>query len=314
FRYAHFDDYFLSTPADDTWTAERDLVPMANGGGMDDELFVPRVHEAFERARTQGKPFFGVVQFNSTHFPYLVKADRENPFGADKLGRYHNAMHLLDGVVVGLLEWLQARGQLDDTLVILTSDHGESFEEHAPHRTQSYYDEVTAIPLFVHVPSSLLAARPELIAKLRENQDRRVQNLDVLPTLLDAIGVLHAPELAPFVERFGGQSLFAVVPADRSVLIMNNNAVRRWVNEGFAVANGDQKYIFSERYGEGLFDLRRDPGERRSLWNPRQRPAWYDRALQEHPELCALRARHCKPGNHCQPIACASELASVREE
>jgi arylsulfatase A-like enzyme len=309
FRYASFDEYFLSTPADDTWTAERDVVPMVNGGGMDDEHFVPRVHEALERARVRGEPFFGVAQFNSTHFPYLVKADRKNPFGADRLGRYQNAMRLLDSALVGLLEHLEASGQLDDTLIVLTSDHGDSFDEHEPHRTQSYHEEVTAIPLLVYVPRALAAARPELLAALRENQDRRVQNLDVLPTLLDAMGVLQARELAPFVASFGGQSLFARVPADRSVLIMNNNAVRNWVNEGFAVANGSHKYIFSERYGEALYDLRSDPGERRSVWNPQQRPAWYDQALEDHPDLCALRARHCRRGAGCQPIACSSELA-----
>jgi phosphoglycerol transferase MdoB-like AlkP superfamily enzyme len=313
FRYANFDDYFLSTPADDTWTAERDVVPMANGGGMDDELFIPRVHEAFTRARELGKPFFGVVQFNSTHFPYLVKPDRPNPFGSDKHGRYHNAMLLLDGVLVGLLEWLDAQQQLDNTLVILTSDHGESLDEHEPHRTQSYHEEVTGIPLLVHVPSSLISARPELIATLRENQGRRVQNLDLLPTVLDAMGVLHSPALASLVQRFGGQSLFTSVPADRPVLIMNNNAVRTWVNEGFAVANGDQKYIFSERYGEALYDLSSDPGERTNRWDPQRRPAWYDDVLQAHPDLCALRTRHCKPSAGCQPIACTSALASAHE-
>jgi arylsulfatase A-like enzyme len=309
FRYANFDDYFLSAPADDTWTAERGVVAMVNGGGMDDEQFIPRVHEALERARVRGKPFFGVVQFNSTHFPYLVKTDRDNPFGADRLGRYQNAMRLLDGALVGLLEHLEAAGRLEDTLVVLTSDHGDSFDEHEPHRTQSYHEEVTAIPMLVYVPRSLAAARPELLAALRDNQQRRVQNLDLLPTVLDAMGVLHAPELAPFVASFGGQSLFTRVPEDRSVLIMNNNAVRKWVNEGFAVANGAHKYIFSERYGEALYDLRSDPGERRSVWNPRARPAWYDQVLQDHPDLCELRARHCRAATGCQPIACASELA-----
>jgi hypothetical protein len=304
FRYANFDAYFLSTPPDDVWTAEPGLVPMANGGGMDDDLLLPRAREAIERARQSGKPFFGVVQFNNTHFPYLMKADRPNPFGTDKLGRYENAVSLLDGVIVQLLEWLKAQGHLDDTLVVLTSDHGENHDGHEPHRTQSYYEDVTGIPLWIHVPRSLAATRPDAMAALRANQTRRVQNLDVLPTLLDAMGLLHDPALARFAARLGGETLLAPVAEDRPILIVNNNAIRTWVNEGFGITRAKQKYVFSERYGEALFDLTSDPGEQRNLWNAQRRPAWVDSTLREHPTLCALRARHCEPSAGCVAIDC----------
>jgi glucan phosphoethanolaminetransferase (alkaline phosphatase superfamily) len=307
FHYANFRTYFLSTPPDDVWTAEKGTVPMANGGGMDDELYIPRLHEAIDRARASGKPFFGVVQFNSTHFPYLSKPERKMPFDTtDKLGRYQNAMRLLDGVLTPWLQRLKAQGLLEDTLIVLTSDHGENHDGHEPHRTQSYYEDVTGIQLWVYVPPALAAQRPELLSQLRANSSGRVQNLDVLPTLLDGMGVLHDPALAPYAKHFGGQSLFSNIAPDRAVLVMNNNAVRTWVNEGFAIARARTKYVFSERYGEALYELDRDPQEQRNQWDPRRRPAWVDQTLREHPELCALRSRHCNPRAGCVPIPCGA--------
>lgn len=304
FRYAGFDRYFLSSPPDQSFTAEAGQAALVNGGGMDDEVFEPRLHAAMERALQSGKPFFGVVQLNATHHPFLARPDDLAQLGDSRLGRYESAVRVVDRVLVRTLQWLQAHGALDDTLVLVTSDHGENHGEHAPHRTQSYFEEVTSIPLLVHLPASLQQARPDVARALAQNRTRRVQNLDLLPTALDAIGVLHAPELALFRARFGGHSLLAEVAPDRTVLVMNNNAIRTWANEGFGLVHEQHKYIFSEREGDALYDLTSDPGERRNRWQGTTRPAWFDAALRAHPTLCALRARHCEPDNGCVPVSC----------
>lgn len=304
FRYAGFDAYFLSSPPDQTFTAEPGKAELVNGGGMDDELLEPRLHAALEHALASGKPFFGVVQFNATHHPFLARPADLAQLGDSRLGRYESAIRVVDRVLVRTLEWLRTRGALDHTLVLVTSDHGETHGEHAPHRTQSYYDEVTSVPLLVHLPASLRRARPDAARALDENRTRRVQNLDLLPTALDAIGVLDAPELAPFRKRFGGHSLLAEVARDRTVLVMNNNAIRTWANEGFGLVRDQHKYIFSERDGDALYDLTTDPQEQHNLWSAKSRPGWWDAALRDHPSLCALRARHCEPHSGCVAVAC----------
>lgn len=306
FRYANFAEYFLTTPPDHAWTAEKSGQPLLNGGGMDDELAIAAARDAVLRARRTGRPFFGVMQFNNTHFPFHSRSDRPRPFdNGDRLGRYLNAIVQLDTVIVDFLRWLDEQG-LDDTLIVFSSDHGEPFDGHEPHRTQSYYEDVTGIPMLVHVPGSMMSARPDAVAQLRQNRDRRVQNLDVLPTLLDGMGILEAPAIREYVAQFGGQSLFTPIAADRSVVIMNNNAIRTWVNEGFGIVNGDQKYMFSERHGEALFDLGADPHEQQNQWDPHHRPRWYDATLAQHPDLCALRQRHCEPAAGCTLIPCST--------
>jgi arylsulfatase A-like enzyme len=176
---------------------------------------------------------------------------------------------------------------------VITSDHGENLGQHPRHRTQSYYDEVLAIPILIHAPARLRSERPDAIDALRKNRDRNVQNLDLPKTVLDALGLLERPELARFVEKMGGQSLFTELPPERVLYALNNTAARHWTNEGFALIRGNEKYMFSERGGHEYYDLSRDPGEKRNLWSElRSPPAWVADALGAAPAYARLLGEH----------------------
>lgn len=298
FRYANLDLFLLSDPPDSYWTAEQgaDLV---NGGGMDDEVFLERVLEQLRGAAPQSEPFFGVVQFNATHYPFLHKPQLDPELEIDtRLGRYDNAVRLLDGLVVRLFEQLAELGVLENTVVLMTSDHGENHGVHRTHRTQSYYEEVAGIPFILHFPLGEQGADPERSRILRANLEHRVQNLDVFPTLLDVMGIPDDGAFTELREPLGGQSLFEPIDPDRVLVSRNVVPIRIWSNEGFGLTRGNQRYIFTEWRGEEWYDLDSDPGERHNQSGLQPLPGWVSDTLGLRPDLAALRRKHSRRRFH----------------
>lgn len=296
FRFAAFDQFFLTTPPDQVFTAEPDRHALVNGGGMDDDVFVEALLPILDGVAARKAPFLGIVQFNATHHPILQRpAFTDGLDTSTRPGRYDNAIHVIDALFARLSRELEARGLLANTVIVLTSDHGENLGTHNTHRTQSYYETVLGIPFIVAVPDSLARAEPERVAQLSGNRGRRVQNLDVLPTVLDAMGVWNDPELAVFRGKMSGQSLFDPVSEDRVILALNNTENRVWSNEGFALVRGGEKYIFSEWNGEELYDTWADPMERTNLAAPHpERIAEFRRIALEDPWVGAILTRHLR--------------------
>ena len=88
-----------------------------------------------------------------------------------------------------LFDLLKSNKQLaDNTVVIITSVHGEAFNEHGfmSHPVDGLYDETTKVPLIMHIPK----------IKHVKNSDL-VQNIDLLPTILDLVGI-NKPKGASF--------------------------------------------------------------------------------------------------------------------
>jgi arylsulfatase A-like enzyme len=95
-------------------------------------------------------------------------------------GQYESEVRMADYEVGRVLEALSAQGYGADTLVVVTSDHGEAFLEHGAmvHGT-ALHQEMLRVPLIVHLPGQASGARVR----------HRVQHVDVLPTVLDAVGL-----------------------------------------------------------------------------------------------------------------------------
>lgn len=158
-------------------------------------------------------------------------------------------------------------GWLDDTVFVLTSDHGEQFWEHGSWgHGQSLYDHQLHVPLLVHLPPALAAARNLTVGAGAVISDQ-VQLVDLAPTLLDLVGV---PSPGPM----DGRSLLALLegrglPAGEAFAEGTN--IRETERRGLRTPRF--KFIHSiprgahdpalERFE--LFDLRDDPGERRDL-------------------------------------------------
>lgn len=137
------------------------------------------------RERLARGPYFLYVHYVEPHEPYLPRepwhADfardgRAHPTHAKFVDAYDSEIRSLDD---GLARLYRACGWAEDTVVIVTSDHGEEFGDHGRGgHAHTLYDEVLRVPLIVHGVPGAVARRV----------DEPVSLVDVLPTLRELLG------------------------------------------------------------------------------------------------------------------------------
>ena len=179
-------------------------------------------------ARPEKTPWFLWLHYVNPHTPYTPPAPFDRKFldssvaqsrrlavvdghhgglpkawvqsGQDRLGyyvaQYDGEIATVDAEVGRLLEVLQGQKLLERTVVVLTSDHGESLGKHDYYfdHGENLFDPSLAVPLIVAAPGGPAGRRSPVFAS----------TLDVLPTILDAVKVSYPPDLS-------GQSLLAEV-------------------------------------------------------------------------------------------------------
>ncbi len=143
---------------------------------------------------------------------------------------------------------LDKRGTLDDTIIVVTADHGESLGDGPVHEMRllhglTLYEEIVRVPLIIKLPRQTHGKRIAELASI----------LDIAPTVLDAAG-LRVPL------SFEGRSLFAI-PSHRSIGGFRRNGTE--IVDTF-VRNGKWK-LMRNRETDQLFDLLRDPLETTDL-------------------------------------------------
>ena len=174
----------------------------------------------------------------------------------------------------GFVRSLKERALYDNTVIVLTSDHGEEFYEHGSwEHSRTLYSEILNIPLIVRFPSAAGGTGTRVKSMAQE--------IDVMPTLLAILGI-------PIPEYVEGDNLLPLSgdrsPKQTRVLFSHNGGV--WL--GDAVVDYPWKYIESQ-VGRELFDLERDPAERASLTAEKPLLAGYYRSL--------IRARAASTSN-----------------
>ncbi|MBW1904903.1 MAG: sulfatase-like hydrolase/transferase [Deltaproteobacteria bacterium] len=162
------------------------------------EYIISNVISAVEDAQRDGRPFFVMAHFDDVHHPYRAHLGRSVPEFPDptrNVAAYDRCIANFDNMLRFLTSYLEQAGVWNDTILILTADHGEEFGEHggAIHSLTCYVESVH-VPLIVRIPG----LEPQRISN-------RVALTDLVPTLLEAMSLPS--------DRFAldGQSLF--IPA-----------------------------------------------------------------------------------------------------
>lgn len=128
------------------------------------------------------RPFMAFLNLYDAHLPYDPPAPWDTKFSAARtpLDRYDGGIAYMDATLGGLFTELRARGVLDRTLVIVTSDHGEGFGEHGlfDHGNSLYRTELH-VPLLLRYPPRVAAGR---------RVSEAVTLRDLSATVLDATG------------------------------------------------------------------------------------------------------------------------------
>jgi choline-sulfatase len=157
--------------------------------------------------------------------------------------------HYVDDKIGELLEVLDAQGMRDDTVVIVTSDHGEMLGEKGLIQKRSLYEWSTRIPLIIDMPGAAAAV-----------VETPVSLIDLPATLVDLAGQtpLRAMEGRSLVPALRGEPL-PVVP------IISEYHGEGIMRPSFMVRIGEWKYIYCHGAAPQLFNLSDDPGEWRNL-------------------------------------------------
>lgn len=211
--------------------ANAEAPPLVNDAAADDGALISWLRNWLDAEK--GKPTFTVLHFGATHSPYFQKPGF-TPFTAadvarlrpdvvasrrNDLARYWNAIRYLDAVQDAALQEYAKRGLLDHTLVISTSDHGENFHGPAKGRLDDLRPQTIEVPLWVQLP---IGAPPAWAAALKANAGRLATNLDLAPTLAEALTGAAPPD-----EGDLGRSLFEPLPEDRTLIAHNGGEIRR---------------------------------------------------------------------------------------
>lgn len=212
-------------------------------------------------SRRANSPFFALLFYDAPHsFDYpddypapfqpaagpvnyleLSKATDRQPF----LNRYRNSLHYVDSLVGESLAALEARGLLENSVIVVTGDHGQEFNDNQ----QNYWGHgsnftryQTGVPFLLYAP----ALAPQA-------QRHRTTHFDVMPTLMrDYLGCAD-----PFSTHSVGRPLFE--PGGRETVVMSEYA-------DFAIMHADRIAVIRKHgmeirgAGHARLDVQLDPG------------------------------------------------------
>jgi arylsulfatase A-like enzyme len=247
---------------------------------------------AFQR---NGTPFFLTCQFWAPHGPYLPSPEyvgrhdrallREwanfHDDHADKptalrrfrrdfyqalptdwngwreiVGLAYDYTTLVDEQIGRLLAQVKARGLLESTIIVFTSDHGDMLGSHGGLFDKGFiYEEAHRVPLMIRLPDGSGAGM---------QRDDLVYNMDILPTFFDLIGhnidrEVDGRSLKPLLNHNADSSQI------RATLYLEFHGIRSLQTQRALVTSEGEKYVFNPTDEDEYYDLTRDPAELHNL-------------------------------------------------
>jgi len=181
------------------------------------------------------------------------------------IAHYDSEIRYFDQLTEGLVERMREKGVLERTILVITSDHGESFGEHGYMQHGPRVDEpVMRVPLLIRLPEGHPARKPGGVVK------QLVRVVDILPTILDALGMpipegLDGISLLPAMQGTPPPDLWAYGESGESFMELDADLHYPGVRgKHRMIRTDDRKFILVPR-PEGdrksLFDLATDPQE-----------------------------------------------------
>jgi arylsulfatase A-like enzyme len=245
---------------------------------------VRRAGRIIESAQANNAPFFLFLNFMDAHSPLVP----ESPFDARFPGKdpelvsysfgsgsrdlyklpftttershitsqYDGGIAAEDAAIAALIRRLRELGLYDNTLIIVTSDHGEAIGDHdlSGHKIGFVYQELVGVPLLIKFPGQTEARR----------SDGLISQVDLMPTILAAVGI-PAPTGIQGKSRFdaeGEEVLYSSALSD-----YQNAKDRRFHGARRAIFAGSLKLITWTAGPPELYNLATDPKEQHDLYS-----------------------------------------------
>lgn len=220
-------------------------------------------------SRNRKQPFFLFAHFFDPHTPYEPPVEYRDRFvpgvevamnEEEAVGRYDEEIAYMDHEIGRLLTEIEALGLMENTIIVVTADHGEGLMNHGFFQHGVFiYDEAVRVPLLFRwdgkIPSGVTLDAP-------------IEQVDFVPTILSLIGQpttrgdFQGRDLAP------GLLGTAELDASRPIFLQRQHFEAEsvggisTVGRKYGIRSGDWKLIVGyEEKTQELFDLDEDPGE-----------------------------------------------------
>lgn len=260
----------------------------------------------FLEEHKDGKPWLCHASFIKPHWPYIVPAPYHNMFGHNHIQpvnrhvlekddphpvyaqfqnnaigqafsrdevresvipAYMGLIKQCDDQLGRLLEYLETSGRMDDTMIVLTSDHGDYLGDHWLGEKDLFHEPSVKVPLIIYDPDAD-KTRGTVV-------DELVESIDLLPTFVEAVGgqvpsnIIEGRSLLPFLDGKIPESWreYAISEYDYSATPMCANlGLDPKDARLFMVADDRYTFVHAEGgFSPMLFDRLTDPDEREDL-------------------------------------------------
>jgi choline-sulfatase len=170
---------------------------------------------------------------------------------------YYGSVSFVDEQIGRILDVLEQRKLLEETLVLFISDHGDMLGDQNLWRKSYGYEQSAHVPMLMRPPASMNMNAAGRV------MDNPVELRDIVPTALDAAG-------APIPEAVEGRSLLELVRSGgkgwREYIDLEHNICYSPSNHWNGMTDGRWKYLYHAQHGkEQLFHLETDPHELKDL-------------------------------------------------
>ncbi len=198
---------------------------------------------------------------------------------------YMGLVKQIDDQIGHLLDFLEANGYMDNTMIVFTSDHGDYLGDHWLGEKDLFHEESARIPLIIYDPS------PDADATRGTVEQRLVESIDLVPTFIEVAGG------APALHRLEGCSLLPLlhegnVSGWRNYVISESDYTGRDTMNilnlapedcrAFMIRTEQWKYILHEKFRPQLYNMDNDPQEHHDLGAD---PAYQDIRNELHEQL-----------------------------
>ncbi len=237
----------------------------------------------------QSSPFFLFLNYMDAHAPYIPESPFDSRFpGKDEhftpwtdyenvrrgvlqgshrlseaekrhiVSQYDGGIAYMDSQIANLLEQLRARGLYDNTLIVITSDHGEAFGEHnlMEHATGFLYEDQVHVPLFIKYPGQHEGQESDALAS----------EVDLMPTILDQAHIAPPAVVQGRTLRLPRSESEPVFAEDRAFSYLDPYPRFRGVRR--AMFLGSWKLVTWTAGAPELYNLASDPSEEHNLYAP----------------------------------------------
>ncbi len=270
--------------------------------------------QALDEEKNQGRKFFYFLNYMDAHWPYLPPdrfatlypgsdphirtgrydeiehevLTRKHPLSQrerdDLVSQYDGSIAYMDWSLGEFLNQLKQRGLYDNTLLIITSDHGEAFgEKDLVGHALSVYQAMVHVPLLIKYPGQNAPAVSSDTVSLT----------DLVPTILAVLGYSSPKMIQGKNLRSASAERSSEVLSETFVHPLMSTWTPRFQRSAQALFSGTLKFIQSSNGDKELYDLSADPNEDLNLV-ARQPTDLFSQTLVHYLSAAAVESRRQK--------------------